>query len=77
MSSIWIDVNESLPEPGDEVLVAIDFHRGPQWSNTIMLVAFFSEYDRKFHEEQHPEHDSAALEFVTRWMPLPEPPKWT
>ncbi len=69
----WISVKDALPEPTTEVLVAIDGHRGPSWSNTIMLVAYMSAADHKFYEEQHDKSEPLDVSF---WMPLPPSPKY-
>lgn len=36
----WISVSRALPAPGKEVLVWIDGHRGPCWSNNHARVAY-------------------------------------
>ena len=68
----WIKCSERMPEPGVEVLVWIDGHRGPAWSNNHALVAYRSAISGHWLQERH--ERSEPLIGVTHWMPLPEPP---
>jgi hypothetical protein len=70
----WIPVAERLPEPGEEVLVFIDGHRGPAWKNNYSLVAYLgaSVTPGCWLQERHPDAD--PIVGVTHWMPLPAPP---
>lgn len=70
--SEWISVSKERPNRGEEVLVRIDGHRGPSWSNTSHRVAYWW-YDEWV--EQGRELDDDSLIGVTHWMPLPPPPE--
>lgn len=48
----WIDIKTKKPDSHKEVLVWIDGHRGPSWSNNYPLVAYM-ESDGNFYEERH------------------------
>ncbi len=49
---MWNILKEQKPEVGKEVLVWIDGHRGPAWSNNYALVAYM-ESNGEFYEERH------------------------
>jgi len=66
----WINIKQRKPKNGEEVLVVVDGHRGPAWSNTYCQVAYRSEYDGNFYEERHQQ----PVVGVTHWMPLPKMP---
>jgi hypothetical protein len=66
----WVETKKKLPPMVTEVLVLVDGHRTPAWSNTYMLVAFLS-CDGKFYEERH---ERKSLIGVTHWKPLPKKP---
>jgi len=69
----WISVKERLPEINQEVLIS--YGKKP-----FLLVAFL-------YHPQYPKKDvkvfcgtnntNYSLEYVTHWMPLPEPPRKT
>jgi len=67
----WIRCSERVPEPETEVLVYVDGHRGPSWSNNHCLVAYWAPWADEWYEERHSE---TWLVGVTHWQPLPEPP---
>jgi len=66
----WNDINKVKPEYGEEVLVVVDGHRGPAWSNTYCQVAYRNEPNGNFYEERH----AQPVVGVTHWMPLPKMP---
>lgn len=57
----WIPVAERLPEPGTEVLVYTKHPHSPK-----MEIGVFTYY---------PEMYQPHWQYVTHWMPLPQPPK--
>lgn len=67
MKAPWKSVKESPPERMTEVLVLIDSHRGPSWTNSIPLVAFLSN-DGNFYEQTG---NDGPLEFVVGWTEIP------
>lgn len=70
----WKHITHELPPTGEEVLVLVDGHRGPSWSNTYCLVAYKAN-NGSFYEERHNEE---PVQGVIGWQPLPENPanKW-
>lgn len=54
-----------------EVLVSVDGHRGPAWSNRHCLVAYRNVFSGLWFEARHEDEDVIG---VTHWMPLPDPP---
>lgn len=66
----WTRLQDGLPGPGIEVLVWVDGHRGPAWSNHYALVAYV-DVGGRWWEERH----SLPLDGVEAWMPLPEGPE--
>ncbi len=68
----WIDIKDKLPPEGDEVLVFVEGHRGPSWSNNYMLVAYLWHGD--FYEERHRSEPVVGVIF---WRKLPASPKET
>lgn len=65
----WIGVNERLPEKRDNYLTVIHCPKG-DWI----------EVNGYCHLEERWEHDCGyhtedVTDFVTHWMPMPEPPK--
>lgn len=74
----WISVKDRLPENDDEVLIYIVkdivqayFLRG-YWHGSIMVTDNMNDgyvSDRRIVKE------GSSFDFVTHWMPLPEPPK--
>ena len=71
VANVWIPVTERMPPQGDEVLVLVDGHRGPSWSNRYPLVAYRT-FSRQWYEERHP--DAEPVVGVTHWMPIPALP---
>jgi hypothetical protein len=67
---MWKDIKKEKPEVGKEVLVWIDGHRGPSWSNNYALVAYLGE-NGEFYEERHP--NSPALVRVKFWQEINKP----
>jgi hypothetical protein len=65
---MWINIKEKLPEIHKEVLVWVDGHRRPAWSNNYALVAYM-ESDGVFWEEMHDE----IVIGVTHWMEYQKP----
>ena len=78
----WIPVTERLPDKDGEYLVAKQL-----FSDSYVRVVSFAKDGRKiskydFHNrwknvwyEYHSEYGYILIDSVTRWMPLPEPPK--
>jgi hypothetical protein len=64
-----IDIKTKLPPLSEEVLVQVDGHRGPSWSNTYFLVAYLNSFDKKFYQ-----HDDSKIPVVgvTHWAKLPK-----
>ena len=69
----WISVEERVPETGEEVIVCVDGHRGPAWSNRYQLVAFRGAVSEQWLQERH--ESAKPVVGVTHWMPLPAPPE--
>lgn len=67
MKEPWKSVKESPPDLMTEVLVLIDSHRGPSWTNSIHLVAYLSD-DGKFYEQMRP---YKPLNGVIGWTEIP------
>ncbi len=67
---IWNDCNHSKPEPMTEVLVWIDGHRNPSWSNNYALVAFMN-LAGEWWEQQH--NSREPLRGVIAWTPITRP----
>ena len=67
----WRKYPEEGPEPETEVLVFVDGHRSPSWSNNYLLVAYFHNGD--WWEERH--SSSGRIVGVIAWQPLPTPYK--
>lgn len=65
----WIDCKDELPPKGKEVLVWVDGHRGPSWSNNYALVAF-RETNGKWYEERH---NPEPLIGVIKWTEIVTP----
>lgn len=65
----WIKCEDRLPEPGTEVLVWIDGHRGPSWRNNYALVAYLTQ-NGSWTEERHPSH---ILVGVVMWAEIEIP----
>lgn len=59
----WISVKERLPKPGQEVLL---------WATGAPLQKTYSRYDMGVY---NPDIYQPWWDYVTHWMPLPEPPK--
>lgn len=66
--SEWISVKERLPEKGGCYLV---HQMNPRFKTSFIQHARYSENQRKWLGAQA----LCSLNFVTHWMPLPEPPK--
>lgn len=66
----WTDCEDELPEPGIEVLVWVDGHRGPAWRNNHHLVAYLSNDKKTWYEERH---DDKPLLGVTKWAAISAP----
>lgn len=66
----WIDIRDELPECWTEVLVVVDGHRNPSWSNRYCIVAYVDS-DGYFWEQTH---ESEYPLVVTHWMSLPDLP---
>lgn len=60
----WVSVEERMPEPELNVLVAYQIR--DLWKRCI---AFYSEGDGVWYD-----HYERILKYVTHWMPLPLPP---
>ena len=65
----WIDCKQRLPEPGREVLVWVDGHRGPAWRNCYALVAYYSSSGKCWYEERHDKNDLIG---VVLWAEIDE-----
>jgi hypothetical protein len=65
----WINIKDKLPERGKEVLVWIDGHRNPAWSNNYALVVWLDEQGN-FWEERH---ISKPLVGVIYWAEIEKP----
>ena len=65
----WISVEERLPETSGRYLVCISCPRG-EWIES-------NRYDDSEHawEADAPGYHECSTDYVTYWMPLPEPPK--
>jgi hypothetical protein len=70
----WINVKDKLPSGfgyAEEVLVWIDGHRSPSFSNNHATVAY-QDGDGNWHS-YYTREPLAGI--VVAWMPLPKPPK--
>ena len=67
MKAPWKSVKESPPDVMTEVLVLVDSHRGPSWTNSIPLVAYLSN-DGNFYEQTR---DRYPLKAVVAWTEIP------
>lgn len=75
----WININDKLPEDGEEVLVAMKncnlpiqvYRYGKQWYGSLEVTD--SMVDGYCHDREIGDYLS---ECITHWMPLPEPPKY-
>ena len=65
--SEWVSVKDRLPESSGMVICFDMAH--------IFYVVNYSVKHKKFNAYDIVDGDFYALETVTRWMPLPEPPK--
>lgn len=65
----WISVKEKLPNASGIFIAAIHCSKG-DW---IDIETFDHEEQEWWHEFDT--HKADATEFITHWMPLPEPPK--
>lgn len=63
--SEWISVEERFPEPGERVIIVI----GGIVQHTMAFI------DDGRWEWADFDSDSAPMEAVSHWMPLPDPPK--
>ena len=64
----WIPVKERLPESGQQVLACV---RLPHWTHEMPTLIETLDYDQgRFLDD-----DVDPRNYVTHWMPLPEPPK--
>lgn len=72
----WISVKDRLPDERDTYIVYTDDTSEnvsePIWSKEVVLTAEFDEYGWSWREGVN---DYDITNFVTHWMPLPEPPK--
>ena len=68
---MWTNIKDKKPELAKEVLVWVDGHRGPAWSNNYALVAYLSP-NGNFYEERHTQEPIIG---ITHWKPLPKGPK--
>jgi len=73
MMSDWISVDDGLPEKDDEYLI----YPEPKYNGMIAYFWACDSYDG--HIKGTFEHESkygeiTQLDYVTHWMPLPEPP---
>lgn len=66
-----IDINKQMPEIGKEVLVLVDGHRGPSWSNSYFLVAYLYN-DGEFYPCESPYSAKEPVIGVIAWSELPE-----
>lgn len=67
---MWINIKKKQPKLEEEVLVWVDGHRGPAWSNNYALVAYMSP-NGNFYEET----SGNEVVGVTHWQKLPKGPK--
>lgn len=67
MKEPWKSVKESPPSIMTEVLVLIDSHRDPLWTNSIPLVAYLSS-DGNFYEQTK---NDEPLKAVVAWTEIP------
>ena len=67
----WIDVNDRLPENNSDVLVYDSDY------NTVYSANYNSKYFNQtgFWLNEAGGEYQYEFEYVTHWMPLPEPPK--
>jgi hypothetical protein len=65
----WKDIKDVKPEPMKEVLVLIDGHRTPSWSNNYALVAYMDNMG-DFWEERH--NVMIPLCGVIKWLEIPD-----
>lgn len=63
----WKNVEDELPEAGEEVLVWIDGHREPAWRNNYALVAYIASNGYWF-EERH--FSGKPLVGVIKWCQI-------
>jgi len=75
----WISVEDRMPSNDTEVLTiknnSISDYCYPHTNEEAQLIAFFSGevwWDSAFPEEVKEDN---MVEYVTHWMPLPEPPE--
>jgi hypothetical protein len=69
--SEWILCSDKLPDHSDEVLVLIDGHRNPSWSNTYCKVGYYSHNVRRVWYSFVEYNDTRELDGVFAWQPLP------
>ncbi len=73
----WISVKEQLPHNDDEVLIFVSndivqaYLKNGIWKGSVMVTDNMNDgyvHDREICKQGSP------FDFVTHWMPLPEPP---
>lgn len=69
--SEWISIEKQLPKEGEQVLCSgLDFNKGPTRHYGVLK---YNCGDFSFVDEEEGIYD--VWEYITHWMPLPEPPK--
>ena len=72
----WISVSERLPDEGENVLLYCDH---PMYINDDHRIPYFTGFlDRGEWYSASDYYEEAIfmeVQFVTHWMPLPQPPK--
>jgi len=68
----WHDVSEFHPDPGEEVLVLVDGHRGPSWRNNYARVAYLTQ-NKNSKWEWRDERNDCVIEPVIKWKYIKYP----
>lgn len=67
---MWKSVKKELPKPYKEVLVWVDGHRSPAWSNNYALVAYLNDFGH-FRQERH--RSAEPIHGVLFWKEIEKP----
>lgn len=68
VTPMWISVKDRLPEEGGYYLIC---QKDKSWFDEVIQTARWNKVTQSFRGAQA----GCFMEFVTHWMPLPQPPK--